>query len=359
MKTKKRLKEFLLEENNDYSGIEKIFYKETKLDFLSGYRKGILITKKCSIIIPFYKNIFSLEKTLIFLDQQNLSSAFKRNNMEIIIVNDGARIDCKNTLKKTCRSYSTKYLKFKCNQGRASARNLGLAHSSNEIVFFLDEDMLLPQEGILNQLLRHEFSEKCAIVGFRENISLNLFNSLWTNQKIIMKKFANYKRDFRFKKFVPIEWKSLYREVPEENFNKTYSVFKESAAFRDFGSGKVIGVWSLPFMFLSSNASVPRKYLIEVGGFDDRFKGWGMEDVHLGAKLIAKGLYIVPNLNCTAFHLVERTSEEKLSERLQDYARNLSLYYELQNDPLVSWEENEWKRKTLDNFANKFEIYNL
>lgn len=359
MKIKKSLKELLLKRDNNYSRIEKNFYKETKLNFLNGYRKGIHITKKCSILIPFYKNILSLEKTLIFLDQQNLSSDFKRNNIEIIVVNDGTRIDCKTILKKICTSYPTTYLKFKSNQGRASARNLGLVHSNNEIVFFLDEDMLLPPEGILNQLLRHEFSKKCAIVGFRENISFNLFNALWTNQKTVLKKFANYKRDFRFKKFVPIEWKNLYKEIPEENFKKTHLLFKESNAFRDFGSGKVIGVWSLPFMFLSSNASVPRKYLIEVGGFDDRFKGWGMEDVHLGARLIAKGLYIVPNLNCTAFHLIERVSKKKRSEKLQDYMRNLSLYYELQNNPFVFWEENEWKRKILDNFANKFEIYNL
>jgi len=359
MKVKKSLKELLIEKSNDYSEVEKNFYKETKLDFLNGYHKGIIITKKCSIIIPFYNNISSLEKTLIFLNRQDLSSTYKMNNMEIILVNDGAKIDCKAALKKISRSYPTIYLKFKSNQGRASARNLGLAHSNNEIVFFLDEDMLLPPEGISSQLLRHEFFEKCAMVGFRENISLNQSSCLWTNQKPIMNKRANYKKDFRFKRFVPAEWKNLYKEVPEKNFNKTHSVFKESDKFRDFGRGKVLGVWSLPFMFLSSNASALKKYLIEVGGFDVRFKEWGMEDVHLGAKLIAKGLYIVPNLSCTAFHLVEGLSEKKRSERFQNYKRNLSLYYELENEPLVSWEENEWKEKILDDFANKFEIYNL
>lgn len=359
MKVKKGIRELLRARNNNYSEIEKNFYKKTKLGFSNGYRKGLLITKKCSIIIPFYNNISSLKKTLAFLDQQNLSSAFKRSNMEIIIVNDGRRINCKTTLKKISRSYPTTHLKFKDNQGRASARNLGLAHSNNEIVFFLDEDMILPPEGISNHLLRHEFSEKCAIVGFRENIPLNQFASLWINQKPIMNKWANYKKDFRFKRFVPIEWKNLYKEIPEQNFNKTHSVFKESHKFKDFGCGKVFGVWSLPFMFLSSNASAPRKYLIEVGGFDVRFKGWGMEDVHLGAKLIAKGLYIIPNLNCTAFHLAEMLSEKKRSERLEEYKRNLSLYYKLENEPLLSWGENEWKEKILNYFANKFEIYNL
>lgn len=359
MTLKKTLKELLIEKTNDYSDIEKKFCSKTKLNFLNGYDKRIPLTKKCSIIIPFYNNLSFLKKNLIFLDRQDLSSTFKRNNVEIILVNDGARIDCKAVLKKISRSYPITCLKFKSNQGRSSARNLGLAHSNNEIVFFLDEDMILPPEGISSHLLRHEFYEKCAIVGFRENISIKQLNSLSTNQKTNKNSEANYKKDFRFKRFVPIEWKNLYKGAPEENFNKTHFVFRESHEFRDFGGGKVFGAWSLPFMFLSSNASVPRKHLMEAGGFDTKFKGWGMEDVHLGAKLIAKGLYIIPNLNCTAYHLVERRSKKNNNEKFQNYKKNLSLYYDLENEPLLSWHENEWREKIMEDFANKFEIYNL
>ena len=87
-----------------------------------------------------------------------------------------------------------------------------------------------------------------------------------------------------------------------------------------------------------------------------RFKNCGMEDVHLGAKLIAKGLYLIPNLHATAYHLVDVDSNSKQRTSIADYERKLDLYYNLRNEALIIFKRNQWLKQMRNYFANKFDV---
>jgi len=354
------LKKLLTNRSNDYTKLTELFKKETGLDIAQdGYNKNVPLTKSCSVIIPFYKNYSFLKRCLASLWYQDLPKEFKKNKVEIIIVNDGSPFNLKNFVQQAKNFYgSVIYLKLKRNYGRVMARNLGLLYAQNEIIIFLDGDVVISKDFLATHLLRHEFFDSCVIVGFRHNISLKDLNSRLDKRKQKIKILPSYKKDFRYEKFVPKEWmtgwRSTFRDIPLENFNKTYHILEESNHFKDFGKGKIIGVWSLPFMFLACNASVARKYVIEVGGFDLRFKGWGCEDTHLGAKLIARGLYLIPNLHATVYHLMKSNHSKEKRRKIKEFYKNLKLYKTLLNESLVIFKENEWREKTRKYFANKF-----
>jgi GT2 family glycosyltransferase len=356
------LGEILKSKNNDYTRLAYLFEKKTGLNIVrSGYSRDISLTKSCSVIIPFYKNYSLLKRSLISLWYQELPQKFKKDKVEIIIVNDGSPLNLKNFIQQTKNFYrSVIYLKLKKNYGKAGAVaiNLGLLYAKNEIIIFLNGDIVVPKDFLGSHLLRHEFLNKCIIVGFRHNISLKDLDSRLDKQKQKIKILPSYKKDFRYEKFIPKEWirgwRSAFKDIPLENFNKTCHILKESNYFKNFGKGRIIGVWNLPFMFLACNVSVARKYVIEVGGFDLRFKGWGCEDTHLGAKLIGRGLYLIPNLHATVYHLIKGNHNKEKKKKIKEFYKNLKLYKKLLNESLVIFEENEWKEKTRKYFSNKF-----
>jgi len=345
------LQKLLSIKSNDYTKLANVFKEKTGINIINGINKKIPLTKSCSIIIPFYRNFIFLKRNLTSLQYQNLPSDFKRNKVEIIIINDGSSINLKRIIQQTRKFYSVVYLKLKKNYGRAIARNLGLLYAQNEIIIFLDEDIVVPKDFLATHLLRHEVIDKCIIVGFRHNITLKELVLRLDDLKQKIVKLPDYKKDFRYKKFIPSEWKDIYKDLPPDSFNKMCYPLKESNYFKDFGKGKVLGVWELPFMFLTSNTSVSRKFVLEVGGFDMRFRGWGLEDVHLGAKLIARGLYLIPNLHATVYHLIKRPSLKE--KKIEDYKRNFKIYKKLKNENLSFLNEAQWKEKMIKYFASK------
>jgi GT2 family glycosyltransferase len=351
------LRKLLNNKDNYYTKLTSSFQEKTGLDIIKdGYDKKLFLARSCSIIIPFYKNYSFLKRNLVALCYQELPLNFKLNKVEIIIINDGSSADLKKIIEQTKKFYPVIYLKLKENYGRATARNLGLLYAKNEIILFLDEDIVPPKDFLATHLIGHEFLSKCIIVGFRHKIKFEDFLSHLNNLKQRILKPPNYKKDFRYIKFIPNEWKDIYKGLSPENFNKICYPLNESNYFKDFGRRKIFGVWSLPFMFLTSNASVPRKEILKVGGFDMRFKGWGMEDVHLGSKLIANGLYLIPNLHLTVYHLVKKSSKKEKDKRIKEYERNLKFYDKLQNENLDLFEKDEWEEKMRNYFKNKFTI---
>lgn len=348
------LKKLLIIKSNNYTKLAKFFNERTGLDIINdGYTQKVSLSKSCSIIIPFYKNYLFLKRNLIALQHQNLPYEFKQNKIEIIIINDGSSINLKSLIQQTKKFYPVIYLELKKNYCSATARNLGLLYAQNEIIIFLDEDIVVPKDFLATHLLRHEFLDKCIIVGLRHDINLkNLILRLDSLKQNIIK-LPSYKKDFRYKKLVSSKWKDVYKDVPTDNFNKVYYLLKESDYFKKFGKGKIIGVWDLPFMSLACNISVPRKYILEVGGFDIRFKGWGMEDVNFGAKLIARGLYLIPNLHATVYHLIRKNFVEEKRRKIEEFKRNFKLYKKLENENQVLFNGNKWKEKMKKYFVSK------
>ena len=94
-----------------------------------------MIKNKVSIIIPFYKNITLLQKTL--------SSVYKQDyiNYEIIIINDNNTQENKSFLKKLNKNKNKiKIIYNKKNLGAGFSRNKGIKAALGQYIAFLDSD---------------------------------------------------------------------------------------------------------------------------------------------------------------------------------------------------------------------------
>ena len=95
-----------------------------------------------SIITPTYNNPKELEKYLLSLEKFN----FKSN--EIIIIDDSFETPVDQTIKKFSQ-LPIKFIKLKKKEFISQKRNLGAKESKNELIFFIDSDVILEKNSLL------------------------------------------------------------------------------------------------------------------------------------------------------------------------------------------------------------------
>ena len=82
--------------------------------------------------------------------------------------------------------------------------------------------------------------------------------------------------------------------------------------------GDDLAEMSMPWVLQhTGNLSVPRQALLDVGGLDDGFKGWGLEDLELCYRLFRAGLRPVVDRAAVSYHQAHPTSPRKRTEWLR------------------------------------------
>lgn len=90
-----------------------------------------------SIVIPVYNRPDEVDELLESLKEQSFS------NFEVVIVEDGSRISCKEVVDKHKGQLDIHYFAIE-NSGPGPARNYGVAQSKGKYVIILDSDCILP-----------------------------------------------------------------------------------------------------------------------------------------------------------------------------------------------------------------------
>lgn len=111
--------------------------------------------KKVTIIIPAYNEEKTIESTI----KSALSLHYPKEKLEIVVVNDGSK-DKTYELAKTFESQTNPVVKVltKQNGGKGTALNLGLKHSSGEIIITMDADTLVDEKAL--QILVGNFTSE-------------------------------------------------------------------------------------------------------------------------------------------------------------------------------------------------------
>jgi glycosyltransferase involved in cell wall biosynthesis len=98
---------------------------------------------KYSIVIPVYNRPEEVDELLQSLTTQT----FK--DFEVVIVEDGSDIPCKEVVNKYADRLNLKYF-TKPNSGPGQTRNYGVERSQGEFVIVLDSDVVLPHDYLLS-----------------------------------------------------------------------------------------------------------------------------------------------------------------------------------------------------------------
>jgi GT2 family glycosyltransferase len=100
--------------------------------------------------------------------------------------------------------------------------------------------------------------------------------------------------------------------------------------------------------FSAANMSGPAELFRGLGGFDERFVGWGYEDLEFGYRLLERGAQILFAPDAGALHDGPARSITELATRARQGGRNLSLLVDLHpGTATVLLPERSWTRRLL------------
>ena len=245
---------------------------------------GIMVTKKCSIIIPTKDKNSRLKLTLKGLENQ------VDQDMEVIVVFDGCRPETISSFAEMKFAFEPIKVISETNIGRAAARNKGLERATGDVIIFVDDDRIPAPDFVSKHLARHE--EECVVLGERMDTKLT---------ESAIEQLCN-ENDF-----------SEVMKVLQQNSKKEfYYNIKKMVLKNPYHPLRYIG-------FITGNVSVDKSLLDKVGGFDPNFTGWGYEDTDLGYRLAKANVKYIADYTIVNYHIMhERNKAEKSKEELRN-----------------------------------------
>ncbi len=237
--------------------------------------------RKYSFVIPTYQNRKLVINTLRALDYIETNEAI---SYEVIITDDGSLDDTFQSVISEHKKYPLiyTYLPRNGNSSRARARNYGLKNVTGDIVVFIDGDIIVRPDFLLNLDRFFQQSSDVAVVGMRLLLNQPIDEQIVMNKSIFDKNILSSFPtgvDFRHQIFE----------------NLSYNA----------------GSMRVPFLFaLTCNLAVPKQWIELTDGFDEELKKWGIEDVEFVYRMWQKGMKIAINTKGTVIHQFHGSKEE-------------------------------------------------
>lgn len=264
-------------------------------------------TPLASVVIPTYNRCGELAKTLETLTGQDIDP----RAFEVIVADDGSSDDSAAVARSFAGRLRLKYYFHEDEGFRAgAARNAGARLAAAPILIFLDSGTLAGPSLVSGHLAVHAASgERRAVMGYCYGYDA-----------------------FREKQWVPESFDTLR---PEEIVSR-YGNDDLFADVREYHFGRVGSdpmKWVLPWvLFFTMNCSVRTADFWAVGGFDEMFRSWGVEDLELAYRLYHDGSTVVLSRDAWA---IEVPSERPVKRLIYSLMRNGRLFLSKYPEPYV------------------------
>ena len=236
--------------------------------------------KKCSIVIPTKDKNSRLYLTLKCLEPQ------MDENSQIVVVFDGCSKETLDEFNTFKWKMNVKQVISENNVGRSAARNLGLKAADGDVVIFLDDDRLTEKDFIKKHMAHHT-DKRCVALGER------------FDAKVPDEKLLKLMKEDRLSE--------VLASVKQHAKKEFYYVIKKWFVKNPYGKYRFM-------TFITGNVSIDRDLLLEIGGFDDNYKGWGYEDTDIGYRIVQKNIPYIQDDSIVCYHLYHphnRTTKSK------------------------------------------------
>lgn len=247
-----------------------------------------------SIIIPSYNASERLFYNLISLSRQS----YPKEQFEVIVIDNGSTDETWSMLNDFNDSLSLKKIRFERNMGRAYARNSGILEASGNIIIFSDSDMI-SSRSFVGEHIREHCRRNIAVCGTNWDKIYTYFYHGFSGY--LDKNFKNlmYLYEPEISQYTLQDKACLIDK--EAIINETYNSFVFTYAIKQHSYDKIVEKhgeellgYSFPWsFFITNNCSVSRENVIKAGLFDERYDGWGCEDLDLGYRLYKHGCSFV------------------------------------------------------------------
>jgi glycosyltransferase involved in cell wall biosynthesis len=261
---------------------------------------------KVSVVIPTFNRADLLARTIDKIEEQTVP----RNAYEVIVIDNASRDRTKELLKQKSQQYSNLTVLSQGKPGAAATRNAGIRAASGDTVLFIDDDIIAEPGLIKAHLDHHARMPRASIIG--------TVTTQWNDRA---DPFLRYLRD---------------RAI----FNP-YNLAGSPVDFSCYHTG---------------NVSTSRSLLNEVGGFNEEFAVYGMEDIELGYRLEKAGCRMVPGPDARAEHQYFPTYQQFIS-RCEQAGYSLGKLIELHPELRKRFVENTKGTSVLKRFHFLYKVF--
>lgn len=316
------LGETLTTRDNDYRELVAEFVARTSLGWHDPTPPQAAAGTGVSVVIPARNSAHSLASVLDALGDQNTSGT-----AEVIVVDD-ASTDATPAIAGGHPAVDVA-CRLPHQVGAAAARNVGTHLAEGATVVYLDADMVLPAHVLADIAVRAR--PELVLVGFRHSVPYRDAGDLRAE---LPGGEPDLEADHRVRWSAPAGVPMFYSgQVYEQSF--TGRPLDHTREFLDLGHAAMYHDWDLPRMVVTALVAVPRSAVLDVGGFDAGFEadGWGTEDTHLGAALIAAGCKVVPLRQVRGFHVDPPDAEAQWKSKFATAAARIDYFRRLLKEP--------------------------
>lgn len=229
------------------------------------------MTYKAAVIIPTRGGAAKLHYPLDALEQQT------EKDFQVIVVCDGDIDDSAQVVEnyKKRGNLNIDAIVFEENQGRSKALNAGHRAANAEILIRCDDDLEPKPDYIAQHIRYHETDHETGVIGLVHNKYPDTPHA---------RAYGHY-RDQLFRK-------AAYARPQDEHWN-----------------------------YWNANASLSKKMFEQIGGYDERYRLYGWEDVDMGRMLHDAGVEIIlaPELE-SDHHIAATTTANRATRALHSGA---------------------------------------
>ncbi|MDU1004956.1 glycosyltransferase family 2 protein [Clostridium butyricum] len=254
---------------------------------------------KASIIIPSYNSKERLYYNLLSLNNQDCDFEI----FEVIVVDNGSNDDTLQMLKKFNSKYKLKFKRIEKNRGIAHGRNEAIKMAEGDILIFHDSDMIAPKDFVTKHLNDHK-DQNVVVCGISWKRIITFYyeelEQSGTNYELLDYLSEDFKK---INKYPIIKKQSIidgsymnYSFDLDSDFTKVLK-----GILNDYRDN--LDEYMLPWrLFITNNASVERKRVLDVGMFDEAIVGYGFEDYDLGIRLYKSGSKFIYDEDILSVH---------------------------------------------------------
>jgi glycosyltransferase involved in cell wall biosynthesis len=277
-----------------------------------------------SVIVPCHNRGRLLPLSLASLANQSAPL----EDFEVLIVDDGSTDDTPAVVE---RHLGTNFHYFrKSHGGASSARNYGIEHARARALVFTDPDMIPCPDFVRQHLAFHVSGKETVVIGAKKEVLSHL--PWWLPRRpatYALRKISGT-RPALFRKVVSRAFTGKMRALlTEQDVVARFDTLERLTLPFYLSRPPDLATTAVPWIFMiGCNFSAPAEMLQQVGGFDEHFTGWGLEDIELAYRFHRAGARFVYEPEAASYH-----QAHGFSLRRNDIALDRNLRYFIKKHP--------------------------